>query len=125
MSIICFKEKTISLQKFNFGIEEEEYFIPSYYDPFPLIRTHLNNSYSAKNKLYFKNVLQITNNDTIDDSKTPKIKTHSMSTVSLHKAQKHQKMMPYPEFRPASHSSDTSKVCYGVLQDPQPPMSLS
>jgi hypothetical protein len=74
-------------------IEEEEYFIPSYYDPFPLIRTHLNNSYSAKNKLYFKNVLQITNNDTIDDSKTPKIKTHSMSTVSLHKAQKHQKMM--------------------------------
>ena len=36
-------------------VEVEEYFIPSYYDTFPLIRTHKHNSYSPKIKQYFSN----------------------------------------------------------------------
>ena len=74
-------------------IEDDEYFVPSYYDPFPLIRTHLNNSYSPKNKLYFKNILQISNNENIYQSKVPKFRKHTMSTTSIHKAQSHTKMM--------------------------------
>ena len=74
-------------------IEEEEYFIPSYYDPFPLLRTHINNSFNPKNKLYFRNILQISNNESISESKTAKIRVHSMSNVSIHKAQSHSKMM--------------------------------
>ena len=39
-------------------IQDEEYFIPKKYDPFPLIRTYLNNCYSPKNKYYISNHIQ-------------------------------------------------------------------
>ena len=74
-------------------IEDDEYFLPSYYDPFPLIRTHLNNAYSPKNSLYFKNILQISKVEDINTSKIPKIRNHSMSLSSLNKAQSHTKLM--------------------------------
>ena len=74
-------------------IEDEEYFIPNYYDPFPLIRTHLNNSFSSKNRLYFRNILHISNNENISKSKIPKIRVHSMRPLSIHKAQSHIKMI--------------------------------
>ena len=41
--------------KYYSPVEAEEYFIPSYYDTFPLIRTHKHNSYSPKIKQYFSN----------------------------------------------------------------------
>ena len=41
--------------KYYSPVEAEEYFIPSYYDNFPLIRTHKHNSYSPKIKQYFSN----------------------------------------------------------------------
>ena len=39
-------------------IQNEEYFLPKKYDPFPLIRTHLNNSYSPHNKYYITNHME-------------------------------------------------------------------
>ena len=73
-------------------IEEEEYFIPNYYDPFPLIRTHLKNSFNPKNSLYFINLLKATNSDNIYESKT-KYRNHTMAPYSIHKAQSEVKMM--------------------------------
>ena len=73
-------------------IEEEEYFIQNYYDPFPLIRTHLNNSFNPKNSLYFFNLLKVTNSDNIYESKT-KFREHTMAPYSIHKAQSEVKMM--------------------------------
>ena len=73
-------------------IEEEEYFIPNYYDPFPLIRTHLKNSFNPKNSLYFINLLKATNSDNIYDSKT-KFRNHTMAPYSIHKAQSEVKLM--------------------------------
>ena len=90
---ICIENEYYLINEVYSPIEDEEYFIPSYYDPFPLIRTHLNNSYSPKNKLYFKNILQITNNEDIYQSKISKIRNHSMSKVSIHQAESHTKMM--------------------------------
>ena len=49
-------EKTnIIRREFYSPVEIEEYFIPTLYDPFPLIRTHNNNSYSPKIKQFFYN----------------------------------------------------------------------
>ena len=73
-------------------IEEEEYFIPNYYDPFPLIRTHLKNSFNPKNNLYFYNLLKISNSGNIFESKN-KFRNHTMDPYSIHKAQSEVKMM--------------------------------
>ena len=73
-------------------IEEEEYFIPNYYDPFPLIRTHLNNSYNPKNKLYYQNLLQMTNSENIYESQKIK-RNHTMTQTSIHKMESQPKMM--------------------------------
>ena len=73
-------------------IEEEEYFIPNYLDPFPLIRTHLNNSYNPKNKLYYNNLLQ-TNSDNIYECKNIRNNFHTMTQSSIHKAQNKSAMM--------------------------------
>ena len=72
-------------------IEEEEYFIPNYYDPFPLIRTHLNNSYNPKNKLYYNNLLTMGNNENLYECKNPRF--HTMTQSSIHKAQSDPKIM--------------------------------
>ena len=49
-------EKTnLIVQEIYAPIEIEEYFIPRSYDIFPLIRTHLKNSYSPRIKKYFYN----------------------------------------------------------------------
>ena len=90
---ICIENEYYMINDVYSPIEEEEYFFPSYYDPFPLIRTHLNNSFSSKNDLYFKNILQIKNNEDIYQSKIPKIRKYSMSTSSINKAQSHTKLM--------------------------------
>ena len=45
-------------------IENEEYFLQSLKDPFPLLRTHKHNSYSPKNNKYFSNHFR---NKTIDN----------------------------------------------------------
>ena len=74
-------------------IEEEEYFIPNYYDPFPLIRTHLNNSYNPKNKLYYNNLLQMTNSENIYESQQMKTRHHTMTQSSINKVQSHPKMI--------------------------------
>ena len=74
-------------------IEEEEYFVPSYYDPFPLIRTHLNNSYNAKNNLYYNNLLQMSNCENIFESKKLLAKSNSANPISINKAQSQTKMM--------------------------------
>ena len=72
-------------------VEEEEYFVPNYYDPFPLIRTHLNNAYNPKNKLYYNNLLQMSNSENIYESK--KIRAHSISQTPIKKVQSQTKMM--------------------------------
>ena len=52
-------EKThLIVQEIYAPIELEEYFIPRTYDIFPLIRTHLKNSYSPRIKKYFYNHFQ-------------------------------------------------------------------
>ena len=89
----CIENEYILINEVFSPIEDEEYFIPNYYDPFPLLRTHMNNSFNPKNKLYFRNILQISPNENINESKTAKIRVHSMSNVSIHKAQSHSKMM--------------------------------
>ena len=61
---------------------EEEIFIPNYNDPFPYIRTHLNNSFNTKNKLYYDYIFN-----------TKKDIKHTMSKFSLSKIQKDQKSM--------------------------------
>ena len=74
-------------------IEEEEYFVPNYYDPFPLIRTHLNNSYNPKNKIYYNNLLQMSNSDNIYECKNMRNNYHTMTHSSIHKAQSKTTMM--------------------------------
>ena len=55
-------------------IENDEYFLPNYNDPFPLIRTHLYNSFNPMNKLINFNIInKITQ------------KHHTLSPSSLHK----------------------------------------
>ena len=55
-------------------IENDEYFLPNYNDPFPLIRTHLYNSFNPMNKLTTFNLInKITQ------------KHHTLSPSSLHK----------------------------------------
>jgi len=55
-------------------IEDDEYFLPNYNDPFPLIRTHLYNSFNPMNKLITFNLInKITQ------------KHHTLSPSSLHK----------------------------------------
>jgi hypothetical protein len=90
---ICIENEYYLINDVYSPIEDEEYFLPNYYDPFPLIRTHLNNSFSPKNDLYFKNILQITKSEDIYQSKIPKIRNHSMSVASMKKAQSHTKLM--------------------------------
>ena len=72
-------------------IEEEEYFMPNYYDPFPLIRTHINNSYNPKDKLYFYNLLTMANSDNIYESKN-RGRYHTL-TQSIQKVQSKLKVM--------------------------------
>ena len=47
-------------------IQNEEYFLPKKYDPFPLIRTHLNNCYSPNNKYYITNHIENYGNNNIE-----------------------------------------------------------
>ena len=90
---ISFENEYILINEVYIPIEDEEYFIPNYYDPFPLIRTHLNNSFSPKNRLYFLNILQISNKENINESKTARIRVDSVTPKSINKAQSHKKMM--------------------------------
>ena len=74
-------------------IEEEEYFTPNYYDPFPLIRTHISNSYNPKNKLYYNNLLTMSNSDNIYECKDIKGIKHTMTQSSIDKVQSQLKVM--------------------------------
>ena len=90
---ITFENEYLLINEVYSPIEDEEYFIPNYYDPFPLIRTHLNNSFNPKNRLYFRNILQISNMESISESKIARIRVDSVTPRSINRAQSHKKMM--------------------------------
>ena len=90
---ISIENEYILINEVYSPIEDEEYFIPNYYDPFPLMRTHLNNSFSGKNRLYFRNILQISSMENITLSKTAKVRVDSVTMKSINKAQNHKKMI--------------------------------
>ena len=51
------QKKNKLIQELFSPIENEEYFMPNYHDPFPFIRTHLYNSFNPMDKLVTFNVL--------------------------------------------------------------------
>ena len=63
-------------------IENDEYFLPNYNDPFPLIRTHLYNSFNPMNKIITYNIINKINQ-----------KNHTLSPLSLHKEQNNENSM--------------------------------
>ena len=76
------QKKNKLIQEVFSPIENEEYFMPNYHDPFPFIRTHLYNSFNPMDKLVTFNVLNKINQ-----------KQHTMTPQSLRKEQMKEKDM--------------------------------
>ena len=84
------------IQEIFSPIENEEYFIPNYHDPFPFIRTHLYNSFNPMNKLVTFNILNKINQK--QHSMTPQsLRKEQMNEHSMKKLKKSQTIFGYSE----------------------------
>ena len=77
------------IQEIYAPIENEEYFIPHYHDPFPLIRTHLYNSFNTMNKSVTINLINGINQrqSTMTSSSLKKEQMNEKTLKKLKKSQ--------------------------------------
>ena len=82
-------KKNKLVQEIFSPIENEDYFIPHYNDPFPLIRTHKYNAFNPMNKVVTLNLINriIQNKHTAN---SPSIKKEQMNEYSMKKLKKSQ-----------------------------------
>ena len=88
-------KKNKLIQEIFSPIENEEYFLPNYHDPFPLIRTHLYNSFNPMNKLVTFRILNKINQK---HSMTPQsLRKEQMNEHSMKKLKKSQTIFGYSQ----------------------------
>ena len=84
-------ENISSNVKIYYPIEKEELFIPNFQDPFPFIRTHLNNSFNKKSKNFlndnFKDIINNNDNEFINEIKNNKLEDENLINFRIKKSQ--------------------------------------